>query len=275
MTEATSRRRAEGSPQARRAHATAVDRLEHAGRRRVQAERDLAEAEQRQASVATSDASEAELEKVTRRIRDLRDLLSALTTRVIPEAENAVQQAHALLEDSVRSERYQQAKELRQAAQAKLQKEYPEIVSRYQALCVAVETADAAVVAVNRDLPQGCEELLTVEELARDHQSSPGGVISEEVRDIWHFADGRRVEDQSRVKGGKYHFGDSRLVRRKPETCVAIPKRVVVTAPKTPGARGARLAKTALPPLRPPAPEKLEVVTTYHEVEVAVEPAAE
>lgn len=252
---------------ARKTHEAAQRGLANAQAKRAAAVAEVEAAERAQTVAATADGDAADgvLESATRRLRDARDLVDAFDRRVIPSAEAAVTEAEASVTDAEKQVQYAAAEAKGAAARAKLAKDYPGLEQRYTELLNLIAEADAAIDAANASLPANADPLPTVEGPVRDYPAQPERIVSDTVQGLWYHQDGSRVQDQSRVKDGKYqpHRGSGMVHHVVTDHCRKIDTRVIVSVPFRAGVSGPRLSATKLPPLKPEAPADLPEKIEY------------
>lgn len=179
-----------------------------------------------------------------------RDRASALLAR-LEEHHAAAVSGEA---ETVRIAAYDAARSARDEAAAAVSAEYPGLVARILELVAVLAEADAAVEAVNADLPAGAEMLLSAEMIARHIPGLPREDISDRTVELWcREGEDRPIPEsmQGRVfsqeDGTGYYSTDTgrhAFVKRR--------FRRVAYRPATPSQHIARLASSlALPPLRP------------------------
>ena len=87
--------------------------------------------------------------------------------------------------EAARRERYDAARAKADAAVAMLRKEYPKAALAIVAVLKGLAEAEAAVDAVNADLPAGAERLRSPESVVRSKPGRPDNVISDVIEWLW------------------------------------------------------------------------------------------
>lgn len=187
------------------------------------AEHDQAEADYRAGLLTMNESqlqsvADAKAKAIVRRDR-VEALISTLEARLAETAETEAATG--------RKTAYEDAQAHAQRAAEMLRERYPALCEQMCALLREVYAAEAAVIAVNRDLPAGAAELQGPEFLARGTRGRDRRIVSEETVELWARPDGTQpwanqhsiveLEDGSGQipKGPMALQGSGRFVKRQ------------------------------------------------------------
>lgn len=178
-------------------------------------------------------------------------------TALVVALEDRLAAARSAEDGTRKRQAYAAALAARDAAAARLAREYPDLAQAALALLRAVAEADLAVARVNDDLPEGAERLSLVELVARVRPGAARKVLDERTVDLWCHegsADPLPPEMQPRVirqddGRGYYSTGTGQSYCRRQRF------RQTTTLPAIPAQHPDSLASVlVLPPLRPGEP---------------------
>jgi len=204
-------------------------------------------------------------EAATAALTRVKARLDGFNESVTPDAEAAVADAEERLLEATRAYAADVAEAECDAAAARLEAEYPELVARFEDLKATVAAADHKRMLANQALPIGRAEMAPIEYRVRDIPASAGGIVAEEIVPVPvpcyagtldPVPVDRRGEivptSRDRATGQSSFVLPSRSARGGRDQKIEF-RRVkrLTLGERSPAIRSARLADLTLPPLRP------------------------